>query len=73
MQRVNPEDAVRLHEIDVEAEKNSARLNTIINVAAFIAIVGALRIGTIIMHKRRTTYVLFMVLCYIRYIHAFIV
>ena len=41
----NPEEAVRLHEMDAENDKASAKLNTIINVAAFMAIVGALRIG----------------------------
>lgn len=45
MQRVTPEDAARLHELDMEAEKASARLNMIMNVAAFVVIVGVLRVG----------------------------
>lgn len=45
MQRVSPEDAARLQEMDMEAEKASARLNMIINVAAFVVIVGVLRVG----------------------------
>ena len=45
MQRLNPEDAARLQGMDMEAEKASARLNMILNVAAFIVIVGVIRVG----------------------------
>lgn len=45
MQRLSPEDAARLQELDMEAEKASARLNMILNVAAFVVIVGVLRVG----------------------------
>ena len=45
MKRVNPEEALRQHEMDVESEKAAARLNLLINAAVFVAIVGAIRIG----------------------------
>ena len=45
MKRVNQEEALRQHEMDVEAEKAAARLNLLINAAAFVVIVGVLRIG----------------------------
>lgn len=48
MQRVNPEEAARLHQMDVEGEKAAARLNMLINVAAFVVIVGVIRVGACI-------------------------
>ena len=45
MQRMNPEDAAKLQGLDLETEKASARLNMIMNVAAFVVIVGVLRVG----------------------------
>ena len=43
----SPEHAARLQdeELDMEVEKASARLNMILNVAAFVVIVGVLRVG----------------------------
>ena len=46
MKRVSPEDAARL-QMDVEVEKASARLNMIINIAAFVVIVGVIRVGKV--------------------------
>ena len=54
MERMNPDDAAKLHQMDVEVEKAAARLNMIINVAAFIAIVGAIRVGELCMFMHVT-------------------
>ena len=45
MQRMSPEEAAKLQGFDLEQEKANARVNVLINVAAFVLIVGALRIG----------------------------
>ena len=45
MQRVNPEEVARVHQMEAEAEKASARLNMLMNVAAFVVIVGVIRVG----------------------------
>lgn len=45
MQRMSPEEAAKLQGFDLEQEKASARINVLINVAAFVLIVGALRVG----------------------------
>ena len=47
MQRVSTEDGARL-QMDVEAEKASARLSLIINVAAFVVLVGVIRVGKVL-------------------------
>ena len=46
MQRVSSEDAARL-QMDVDAEKASARLSMIINVASFVVLVGVIRVGKV--------------------------
>ena len=45
MQRMSPEEAAKLQGFDLEQEKANARVNVLINVAAFVLIVGVLRVG----------------------------